>query len=553
MTAGESLEFSIFLQLISVFCSWRTSIQTFSSTSIQELPDRMLANSAPKIWGAGGPKVPGNSGPFDSGPASRLRSAIQAKTVESYSNSSELEPIDITYNPRNRRVVLMMFRTRLDPTCCRKRCGLAHASPTFFNPNSNLTLYSNTYTNPKATLTSELLLEIMSAPRIAIIGAGPGGLTLACILLRHSIVPTVFERDPSPDFRPQGGTLDLHVHSGQEALRQAGLFDEFLKHARYDGQATRFLTKTAEIVHEPRHGDSAETARPEIDRTALRDMLLESFGSDNVHWGHSLASVEPAAKNKYDLHFKDGKIESGFDLVVGADGAWSRVRPLLTSAIPFFSGIAVLEFHIQDPSGSRYDTVNELVRRGSAFGFGDQKAIIGQRLGTNAIRIYAGFAMDGLQADWLDTQFDEKDPQGTKDKALAFFEGWSPDLLDLIRLADDSVLFRSLHMLPVDLTWEPRTGLTLLGDAAHLMTPFAGEGVNMTMWDSLELGKRIIEGVQTGDINQAIREYEVGLFERGGNSMKKTDRQKQAFFSKNYPESVQEIIQRLRAGRGVRH
>ncbi|CUA70921.1 Tetracycline resistance protein from transposon Tn4351/Tn4400 [Bacteroides fragilis] [Rhizoctonia solani] len=377
----------------------------------------------------------------------------------------------------------------------------------------------------------------MSAPRIAIIGAGPGGLTLACILLRHSIVPIVYERDPSPDFRPQGGTLDLHVHSGQQALHEAGLFDEFLKHARYDGQATRFLTKTGELVHEPRHGDSAETARPEIDRTDLRNILLRAFGVDKVHWGHAVASVEPASENKYDLHFKDGKVESGFDLVVGADGAWSRVRPLLTTATP----------------GDRYDTVNALVRRGSAFGFGDQKAIIGQRLGTNAIRIYAGFATDGLQADWLETQFDEKDPRASKEKALTFFESWSPDLLDLVRLADDSVLFRPLYMLPTDLTWEPRPGLTLLGDAAHLMTPFAGEGVNITMWDSLEVGKKVIEGIQTGDINQAIRDYEAGLFERGGKSMKKTDQQRQAFFAKNYPESVKEIIERMRAGRGARN
>ncbi|KAG8692311.1 hypothetical protein FRC11_003702, partial [Ceratobasidium sp. 423] len=176
------------------------------------------------------------------------------------------------------------------------------------------------------------------SPRIAIVGAGPGGLTLACILVRHSIIPTVFEREPSPDCRQQGGTLDLHTHSGQQALRDAFLWDQFLKHARYDAQTMKILVKSGDIIYED--GPSAEGeegSRPEIDRTALRNLLLESFGPSNVKWDYTLASVEPAGDNKHDLHFKNGKVETGFDLVVGADGAWSRVRPRLTPIVPFYS------------------------------------------------------------------------------------------------------------------------------------------------------------------------------------------------------------------------
>lgn len=123
-------------------------------------------------------------------------------------------------------------------------------------------------------------------PRIVIIGAGPGGLTIAHTLQRSSVPAFVYERDPSPDYRPQGGTLDLHLHSGQEAIRQAGLWNAFLKHARYDAQALNILTKTGEAAfnreNNPGASDDSEDSRPEIDHTALRAMLLEAFGAENI-------------------------------------------------------------------------------------------------------------------------------------------------------------------------------------------------------------------------------------------------------------------------------
>ncbi|KAF8605092.1 FAD/NAD(P)-binding domain-containing protein, partial [Ceratobasidium sp. AG-I] len=374
-------------------------------------------------------------------------------------------------------------------------------------------------------------------PRIAISGAGPGGLTLARILQRNSIPTSVFERDPSPDYRPQGGTLDLHVRSGQQAIRQAGLWDEFLKHARYDAQVMKMTTKSGELVFQP-NSDGArrdEHARPEIDRTVLRTILLEAFGTENVAWDHALASVQPAADNKYDLRFKNGKVETGFDLVVGADGAWSRVRPLLTSAAPSYSGISFIELDVLNPQGEKYDAINKLVGAGSASAFGDGKAIMGQRLGTGTIRVYAGYNTELGEADWLD-KFDTSNPSALKTKLLTYFQGWSSDFQDLIRLSDDdSVLKRPLHAFPIGHSWESRPGLTLIGDAAHLMTPFAGEGVNLAMWDSLELSREIIAGVQSGNLNEQVREYEVNMFKTVAESASRTDRNKVAMFSKDFP------------------
>jgi 2-polyprenyl-6-methoxyphenol hydroxylase-like FAD-dependent oxidoreductase len=376
-------------------------------------------------------------------------------------------------------------------------------------------------------------------PRIAIIGAGPGGLSLACILQRNSIIPSIFERDSSADYRPQGGTLDLDVDSGQQALHDAGLWDQFLKYARYDAQIMKFLTKSGDVVRQV-EPDTDKDTRPEIDRVALRNILIDSFGNDRIHWGYELISVEPTQRGLYDLHFKNGKLEAGFDLVVGADGAHSRVRPRITSIESFYSGVSIIEVDISSPRGSRYDAVNELVGNGSAFAFGDQKSIQAQRLGDGTLRIYVCFAMEGVDPNWLKNKFDASDPAATKSNAAPYFKDWKPAIQDCLLLADeDRVEFRPLYMHPVDETWDFFPGLTLIGDAAHLMTPYAGEGVNIAMRDSLELAKKIIEGTKLGDLNQAIREYEIDMFKRGSESKGRTNKNKKWFFAKEFPNSAE--------------
>ncbi|KAF8708408.1 FAD binding domain, partial [Rhizoctonia solani] len=379
------------------------------------------------------------------------------------------------------------------------------------------------------------------SPRIAIIGAGPGGLALACILRKGSIIPSVFERDPSSNYRSQGGTLDLDVHSGQQALHDAGLWDQFLKYARYDAQIMKFLTKNGDIIHQI-GPDTGEDTRPEIDRTALRNIFLDSFGTENINWGHELVSVEKNQDSRYDLYFKNSKLKSGFDLVVGADGAHSRVRPRITSVAPFYSGVSIIEFDISDPKGYRYDAMNDLVGNGSAFAFGDQKCLQAQRLGDGTLRIYVGFAMEEVDPDWLKNNFDLENPALTKSKAVPYFKDWKPVIQDFLILADENhTEFRPLYMHPVEETWEHFPGLTLVGDAAHLMTPYAGEGVNIAMRDSLELAKKIIEGVNSGDLDRALREYEADMFERALDSKGRTNKNKKGFFVKDFPKSMESI------------
>ncbi len=128
-------------------------------------------------------------------------------------------------------------------------------------------------------------------PRIAIIGAGPGGLTLARILQTRHIPTTVFERENHPDERPQGGTPDLHPESGLLAVHLAGLNAPFQAIARYEDQGMRRLSKDGQVLFEIK-ADEGPGNRPEVGRTALRKMLLDSLAPGVVRWGcHSLVKA----------------------------------------------------------------------------------------------------------------------------------------------------------------------------------------------------------------------------------------------------------------------
>ncbi len=172
-----------------------------------------------------------------------------------------------------------------------------------------------------------------SSIRIAIVGAGPGGLTLARLLHVAGIKTSLFERDGSATERSQGGTLDLHAESGQLALAHAGLTDGFLCIARYEDQGSRLYASDGRLLLAD---DDMSGDRPEVDRTALRDLLLDSLPPGAVAWGRGLREVIPRDDGHYDLVF-DGAREGPFDLVIGADGAWSRVRPLVSRYQPQYS------------------------------------------------------------------------------------------------------------------------------------------------------------------------------------------------------------------------
>jgi 2-polyprenyl-6-methoxyphenol hydroxylase-like FAD-dependent oxidoreductase len=338
---------------------------------------------------------------------------------------------------------------------------------------------------------------------IAIVGAGLGGLALARVLHVNGIDAVVYERESSRSARGQGGMLDIHSRTGQQALREAGLIGQFQAIARRQGQDLRLLEPDGTLLLQEDTPDDAPLERPEVDRADLRDLLLDSLPEHSVRWGHAFASADNGL-----LHFADGS-SAAHDLLVGADGADSRVRVLLTDARPTHTGQNVVELGIPDVDRT-HPGLAAMVGRGNYWVLGDGRSLSAQRNGDGRVRVYLSFY--NTAGDWFATSgipFD--DPAAARTRLIELFTGWDPRLTALIAACDDTVLPRSITTLPVGLTWPSTPGVTLVGDAAHLMPP-VGQGANMALLDGALLGLAL--AAHPDDFPAAVEEYEREMFER---------------------------------------
>lgn len=312
-----------------------------------------------------------------------------------------------------------------------------------------------------------------SLPKVAIIGAGPGGLSLASLLQKNHIPVTVFDLDASSHERNQGGSLDLHPATGQLILREAGLWDQFVKHSRPESDVMKIVKNDGEVLYDENGPDARVVSeeekfshRPEIDRSVLKEILLASLAPKSLQWGKKLVEVVPAKDGRHDLHFADGSVEARFDLVVGADGAWSKVRKSLSDVIPYYSGISAVELWALDVDKTN-PWLSQYVGAGSCFSFGEGRTIQMQRVGDGSVRTYAclrkseSFIKD-CGIDWT------KPDVARKECVEKYYDDCGDDLKRIILESSDALIARPLYMLPIGFRWESKPGITLLGDAAHL-------------------------------------------------------------------------------------
>ena len=363
-------------------------------------------------------------------------------------------------------------------------------------------------------------------PRIAIIGAGPGGCILARLLHTHRIACTVFEGETAIDHRSQGGTLDLRANTGLAAVKEAGLWKEFQKYARYDGESLLVTDKKLTTWVRRKQGKQGQQNKlqeaPEIDRTDLRKLLLESLPKESIRWGMKLVRVQERDEG-HALHFANGDVESGFDLIVGCDGAFSKTRTLLTPDSVFYTGLA--DWTMQVPNAKvTAPNLDKLVNRGSILAYSDGRSMAIQQLSSGNIWVSTSGPYTEDYASTSD--LDSKDLESVKVLLREDFRDWRPELLEAIDKAEGDVMWRPLYMLPVGFTWPHKKGVTLLGDAAHLMTPFSGIGVNTAFYDAMLLAEQIVsfsKSARPDCFDEHIVAYEKKMFEHAHKAQKHTE------------------------------
>nr|POF12725.1 tetracycline resistance protein from transposon [Quercus suber] len=364
------------------------------------------------------------------------------------------------------------------------------------------------------------------SPPIAILGAGPSGLALGRLLEVAKIGYTIFERDVSATWaigRAAGGSLDVHGESGQLAIKKAGLMKEFKAYARYEDVKTTLADRTGKICAQM--DQTVGTDRPEIDRKDLRQVFLDSIPSHRIRWGKRVQSVQRNAGGQTSIQFADGTEESGFKLVVGADGAWSKVRSLVRICCMLMTSMR---------NSILINATASMTGQGNYIALGLGKQVAAQCLGDGSYHIYVGMQ---LPESWTaDNPTLLQDPVAFRKFLLKeHFAGWPAIHTDMIEHSEGGFRAWPLYAMPTSsLAWQTVPGVTLVGDAAHV---------------SLQLAQQIIKhGLD--DLDQAVSDYEKEMFPRGISLISRSASNGKLLFAPNAPQSfVDGIAEAMPSGK----
>ncbi|MDW5266404.1 MULTISPECIES: NAD(P)/FAD-dependent oxidoreductase [Acidobacteriaceae] len=377
-------------------------------------------------------------------------------------------------------------------------------------------------------------MSIIEGKKIAIVGGGPGGLTLARLLQMRGADVAVYERDHSREARVQGSALDLHEDSGLAALEAAGLIDAFWANHRPDLDRLRLTDQNGTILHDHPRTMSGAGKRPEIERGPLREILLDSLRPGTVHWDRKLEFAEFRG-HEVALHFAGGDSVLA-DVAIGCDGANSRLRALVTPLRPEYVGVTLVEGLVPAAKGA-VPELWDLLGGAALIALGNERTLGMGTKPDGSILFYAGLKCS--EADGK-RRLEEAD---TADKCVAWFhtnfKGWS-ELWAPLFAKTAAMAWRPLLVCPAEQQWNSRPNVTLIGDAAHVMPPYAGEGVNMAMLDALVLSRTLFS---EADLASAIAAYEVEMFARMQDMTQDTMLNTEMFYAPDAAERVVGLFQ----------
>jgi 2-polyprenyl-6-methoxyphenol hydroxylase-like FAD-dependent oxidoreductase len=384
-------------------------------------------------------------------------------------------------------------------------------------------------------------VNLLDNKRIAIVGGGPGGLTLARLLQRKGATVNVYERDVNEHARVQGSIVDLHFESGLKAIEKADLVDAFKANYLPGADKFRIVDKQGKI-HYDEHGEEAkefgdEGFRPEIDRGALRKILLGSLLPDTVVWDSQLVGLQQV-DNSWKLSFKNGTTATA-DIIIGSDGARSQIRPYVTAIKPYYSGITIIQGELDNPE-QECPQMNKLLSGGNLIALDDQKSISVQPRGDGGLTFYGSA---NYPEDWLKTVgIDFTNTEDVQAYLSEFYAGWSPVFHSLFQ-ACTNFIFRPLMTVPVDQTWEAQPAITLIGDAAHIMPP-SGEGVNTAMLDAVDLSECLTSS-EFSDLQSAIATYEGQMRSRASEQTQEALEGSQRMLSEGALENIIQLFRQV--------
>jgi len=379
--------------------------------------------------------------------------------------------------------------------------------------------------------------------QIAIVGGGPGGLTLARLLQLKNVAVKVYERDADETARQQGATLDLHEESGLEALRRANLLEEFYASYRPEAGRMRVLDQYANIHLDDYGSEDDGEQRPEIDRAPLRDLLIQSLKPEIMVWDSQFVSMEKQGEGWF-LHFKNGT-SAYADLVIAADGANSKIRPYLNRIKPVYSGITIVEGNIYH-AAQNAPKLWSLVNGGKIFAMGKQQSLILSAKGEGSLSFYTGCKVTENWAVHSGIDFNEK--QQVLDWFKTAFSTWDDVWQELFAGNEMWFVPRPQYHFPLDQSWETQANLTLIGDAAHRMPPYAGEGVNMAMQDAFELAE-CLTNPDFKNVVEALSHYEKQMLKRAAEVTEMTLQSTEMLHSQDAVNSLLAMFNEVKGGK----